>query len=184
MKAFYRLGPFFVLPLACSALFAADDPVAPGPGFAGDRYAGLWTKSPFAIATPDIPASSTDYQLVGIAQFDGITYVNLIERQPPQEHFVLTSAKSVKNLTLVSVNHGKTAGDSSAVISRNGEMLTLKLEAAPVAGAGPGAPPMTMPMPAPVVMPGQVYQPTPFGIPPHVRVHRPLINVPPPPPSQ
>jgi hypothetical protein len=153
----------------------AGDAALPAPGFAGDRYAALWTKSPFAIATPEAAATSTDYSLVGLAQFGGVTYVSLIDKQT-QEHFVLTNDKPVRNLTLVSISHGSD-GDS-VVIQRNGEMLTLKQET----GAAPGAP-SEMPRPldnAPLSNVGGVVS-RPNMLRPSVRFHRPVIVIPPPP---
>jgi len=158
----------------------------PGSGFNGDRYTTLWTKSPFAIATPEAAAASQDYQLVGLAQFDGVSYASLIDKQT-QEHFVLSSDKPVKSLTLISVAHSTEGG--SAVIQRNGEILTLKQEGAPLAALG--QPPMpvnvqgAMPMSTfPTInrsvggMPGNF-----FNRPP-VRIHHLPITVPPSPPPQ
>jgi len=165
-----------VIGFASMAVAEADpNSDLPGPGLPGDRYISLWTKSPFSIATPEAAATSTDYSLVGIAQFDGVTYVSLIEKQS-QEHFVLTSAKPVRNLTLVSVAHG-TSG-ASAVIQRNGETLTLQQDQAPPsAGALPQAP---MPPPGPngLSSVGGVIPPA-YIAPPPVRRHRLPIFVPP-----
>jgi hypothetical protein len=176
---------FFAVGLLGVSLFAragaADSPATPGPGFPGDRYANLWTKSPFAIATSDAPATSADYQLVGMAQFDGVSYVSLIDKQT-QEHFVLASDKSVKNLTLVSISHG-TSG-ALAVIQRNGESLTLKQEEASAtapAGETPVPDPgRTLPQANPSV--GGVALP--FSRRPPVHIHRTVIVVPPRPTPQ
>jgi hypothetical protein len=157
-------------------LAAADDAATPGQGFSGDRYANLWTKSPFAIATPDAPSTSADYQLVGMAQFDGVSYASLVDRQT-QEHFVLASDKPVKNLTLISISHG--ASGALAVIQRNGETLTLKQEEAPAVTA-----------PAPDSTPPRILNPSvggvamPFFRRPPVHIHRPTIVIPPRPTSQ
>jgi hypothetical protein len=163
-------------------------PALPGPAFDGNRYANLWTQSPFAIATPDAPAASADYQLVGLAQFDGISYASLIEKQS-QEHFVLASDKPVRNLKLVSISRGPSG--ASAIVLRNGESLTLHQEEAPPGIAPPGMPmPMPALMGAPVFQPGMTVSPnpsvggmTPAQWPPRARIHR-IIHVPPsPPPS-
>jgi hypothetical protein len=189
---FFSMSAVLLLALASPLLFAADNATMPGSGFAGDRYAGLWTKSPFAIATPDAPAASADYQLVGIAQFDGISYASLVNRQT-QEHFVVTSEKPFKNLTLVSITPGKGGSTTSAVVQRNGQPLTLTLEQAPAAVPGaPGQPPPNMGMPGMPAQPialaptlfnnpsvGGVNYPN-MGMPPHPRIHRPPIFVPPP----
>jgi hypothetical protein len=178
----------FVL-LQVSAAVADTDPPLPSSGFNGDRYSTLWTKSPFAIATPEAAAATQDYQLVGLAQFDGVSYASLIDKQT-QEHFIVTSEKPVKNLTLISVQHDSHGG--SAVIGRNGEQLVLHEEDAPPTtasiqppGPGPvpggltfGAPNGPRPSSNPSV--GGMISPA-FNPPPRVRIHRPLIIVPPPP---
>jgi hypothetical protein len=182
---------------------AASPSPTPGPGFVGDRYASLWTKSPFAIATPDAPAATTDYALVGIAQFDGVSYASLIEKQS-QEHFVVSSDKPYKNLKLVSISRGKGDAATSAVIDRNGESLTLTLEqpsaAATVPGSGINIPPPMPPgsanasvggaqgaaNPPPGIAAGNPSvggMPATYLTPPPVRIHRPRINIPPPPPQ-
>jgi hypothetical protein len=158
---------------------AADDAATPGPGFSGDRYANLWTKSPFAIATPDAPTTSADYQLVGMAQFDGVSYASLVDRQT-QEHFVLASDKPVKNLTLVSISHG-TSG-ALAVIQRNGETLTLKQEEAPAADAAAPQAALNRVLPQANPSVGGVVSPI-FRRPP-VHIHRTVIVVPPRPTSE
>jgi hypothetical protein len=153
----------------------AGDSALPAAGFSGDRYASLWTKSPFAIATPEAAAGSTDYALVGLAQFDGISYASLIDKQS-QEHFVLASDKPVRNLTLVSIS--RQPSGATAVIRRNGEVLSLKLEnVAPPTNGGPPQNPQGFPMAMPNGN-GMINQPV-FR--PPVRFHRPLIRVPPPP---
>jgi hypothetical protein len=172
---------------AGAALLVQADtpPTLPGPGFSADRYATLWTQSPFAIATPDGPAATQDYQLVGMAQFDGVSYVSLVDKQS-NEHFVLGSDKPVKNLKLVSISHG-TGGSGTAVILRNGETLTLQQEqaAAPVAANSPLAGPSNgVPIPVfPQVNPSVGGVRPVFFHRPLVRIHRPPVVVPPPPGS-
>jgi hypothetical protein len=178
---------FFVLAAAlllAAPAWADDAPALPGPGFDGDHYADLWTKSPFAIATADAPPTSQDYELVGMAQFDGISYVSLVEKES-SKHFTLTSEKPVDNIKLVSISHGPNG--ASAVILRNGESLTLQEEQAP---AQPASMPMILagqtgtsyfmrPSPNPSVG-GMV----PANLPPRAHFHRPLIHIPLPPPSR
>ena len=161
------------------------DSALPSGGFSGDRYTVLWTKSPFAIATAEAAPESADYQLVGLAQFDGISYANLVVKQT-QEHFVLSSQKSEKNLTLVSIRHDVQGG--SAVIQRNGERLVLQ-ETIASATAPPAD--MNAAVPTPGAVPGMSINPSVGGIispansyPPHVRIHRPVIVIPPRPPNQ
>lgn len=132
-----------------------DDDVLPGNGFSASRYEVLWTKSPFAVATAEAAPESPDYALKGAAQFDGVSYVTLIDKKS-QEHFLLSSEKPVRGLKLLSLARGKTAADTAAVIDRNGESLTLKLDISDtsfpaggnvVAGQTPNAPPPQIPMP-------------------------------------
>jgi hypothetical protein len=188
MKAF----PGFILAavaiILVSRAHAAPDPDLPGLGFDSGRYAGLWTKSPFAIATPDAPAASEDYELVGMAQFDGISYVTLIDKQN-QDHLILASDKPLKDprhnldLQLVSIAHG--TGGASAILLRNGESMTLQEEQA---SASSGAP--ALPQPIEIVQQQAMVpsdNPSVGGfvpassLPPAVRFHRRLIHVPPPP---
>jgi hypothetical protein len=186
-------GAAAALLASCAWAAAAPAPVAlPGAAFDGDRYASLWTKSPFAVATPDAPAASEDYALVGVAQFDGISYVSLIDKQTQGDHFVLSSDKPIKDakhnldLKLVSISRGP--GGASAVVQRNGESLTLHQEAAPAASMSPAMP---MPGGIPLPQPGLVPSPNPsiggvvpgYNLPPRARFHRFPIRVPPPPPQ-
>jgi len=186
----------------------ADEAVLPGSGFAVSRYQALWTKSPFSVASPEAVTSSPDYSLVGLSRFDGISYASLIEKQT-QEHFLLTSDKPVKGLTLVSVSQGHGAGNSSAVVQRGAESLTLKLEQVaftpppnPVNGipaaasnligsnvSGSAVPQIPMPGTVPQIpMPGSGPAPgmAPGVAPPPAAFHRRPIHIPPPPsaPSQ
>lgn len=170
----------------------ADDASLPGDGFAAEHYEKLWTQSPFAVASADSAATpeSSDYQIVGIARFDGVSYASLIDKQS-QEHFLLSDAKPIRGLKLISITEGKTTAESFAVVQKNGESLTLKLEppaTGPVASV-PGMPPQ-IPMPNPAIavpqipMPGTgVSQPgmEPPHPPPAVNFRRRLIRVPPPP---
>jgi hypothetical protein len=172
---------FLALSLSARAVFAVDAAL-PGAGFNGDRYETLWTKSPFAIATPEAGATSTDYQLVGMAQFDGVSYASLIDQQT-SEHFVLTSEKPVKNLTLVALHHD--ANGASAVIERQGERLVLHEDNAAPPPAPAAAPMATVPMIAmPPGFPGGIRNSPVGGVvmaPPQAHTHRPLIVVSPPP---
>lgn len=181
-EIFAGLAIMLASPVAWAAPVSASSAV-PGPAFDGGRYANLWTKSPFAVATPDASsATSADYQLVGLAQFDGISYASLIEKQS-QEHFILASNKPVKDLKLVSVSRGPNGG--SAVVMHNGESLILREEAAPLDAGSTAAlrtiipPPGMMPSPNPAV--GGLVPAN--RLPPRARLHH-LIRVPPPPPSQ
>ena len=167
---------------------SAVDPTLPASGFSSDRYTGLWTKSPFAVATPDDATSTTgDYQLVGLARFDGVSYASLIDKSNG-EHFVLASDKPVRNLTLVSVSRDST-GVGSIVMEHNGEILSLRQEqtaSPPLAdSASPGlARPMPQfALPANPSVGGVI--PRSYMLPRRARDHRPPIVVPPqPPPSQ
>ena len=169
----------------------ADDPVVPGAGFPASRYEALWTKSPFAVATSEVVAeSSPDYMLVGFAQVDGISYASLIERQN-QEHFLISSDKPTKGITLTSITRGHDGSDTYAVVKKDGQSITLKLEQLPATAAVPGAPTVNIPMPGSmtpqILMPGAG---VPFPnagstrplIPP--RVHLPPIHLPPKPAQQ
>jgi hypothetical protein len=163
----------FLIVLAWSAGVAvAANSSLPGAGFTGDRYRALWTKSPFAIATAEAGSTSTDFELVGMAEFDGVSYASLVDKHT-QEHFVLTSEKPVKDLTLLSLR--RDANGASAVIERQGEQLVLREENAaptPAAIAAASGPPQLTNVP-----PG--WNPARFAMPPEARFHRPRIVVPP-----
>lgn len=159
-----------------------NDPAA-HQGYAPQRYEDLWTKSPFAVETPDeVVTDSADYSLVGVAQLGGVTYASLIEKQN-QAHLLVSSDKPLGGLTLNTVSN-KPDG-IYVTFTRDGQPLTLKLEAAATAGtAQPGvnAVPnmpmtqMTQPGAQNIPMPGSF---NPAMARPLIRIRRPLIHVPP-----
>jgi hypothetical protein len=163
-----------------------DDGTVSHQGYTQARYETLWTRSPFAVETPEAAPDSPDYSLVGVAEVEGVTYASLIQKQNG-EHFLISSAKPERGLQLTSIKRGKGEGDdTTATISRNGEILSLKLEQGPMTAPGsmPGAGSVaTMPgsltpqLVSPVIpMPGStMQQPTR----PLIRIHRPPIHVPP-----
>jgi len=164
---------------------AEDESVVPSEGFAAPRYEALWSKSPFAVASPEGVQESPDYSLVGIAQFDGVTYASLIDKKN-QDRILVATGKPANGLTLVSVTRGHDANGTTAVLQKNGQTITLKLEqAAAVAtngmpGGAPspqGAPPAIPMLP----MPGSGGEYSGGGGPPRSRFRHPLISVPPPP---
>jgi len=163
-----------------------DEAAVAHQGYSASRYQSLWTQSPFAVETPeDDPAESADYALVGVAQIDGVSYASLIEKQN-QDHLLISSDKPTNGLTLNSITH-KAGGDTYATLTRDGQPLTLKLEAlaanAGLQGGGVNinAPPMPGTM-APntfvtpnIPMPGTGSQ----SVRPLIRIRRPIIHVPP-----
>ncbi len=160
-----------------SSKVQADTPAVVEEAYPAEHYAGLWTTSPFAVASPDAGESSPDYALVGAAQFDGVFYANIVDKQN-QEHFLVTSQAPVRGLTLVSVSHGLGSGQTVAVLQKNGQTLNLKLETEAPAGT-----PAVAPMPQ-IPMPGVVMPNTPVvNRPPPVLHRMPFvrITVPPPP---
>jgi len=183
--------PIFFLVLAGSlALTAkpvsADDSAAPGEGFSASRYEPLWTKSPFAVASAEAVEESPDYILVGFAQVEGVSYASLIERQS-QEHFLISTEKPVRGLTLTSITQGHNGSDTYIVMQKDGQPITLKLEQVPVASAPGTVPgeqaastiPMPSPMTAPLPMPGTGNpSPTAISTRPLIRIHRPQIHLP------
>jgi hypothetical protein len=104
----------------------ADSPV-PGEGFTPDHYEPLWTKSPFAVASADAPATSPDFKLEGLGRTDGISYAVILDTGN-NDHFIVTTEKPVRGVTLVSISHGRDPSETSAIIKKDGEPLTLKLE--------------------------------------------------------
>ena len=128
---------------------AGDVPAMPGEGFPASRYETLWTKSPFAVETPEAAQGSPDYQLVGIARFDGVSYASLIETQT-QQHFLLSSDQPVRGLTLISITRGQGPAGNQVIVQKNGQQITLHQDTSNT-GPGPGqsAPPGVAPAPAP-----------------------------------
>jgi hypothetical protein len=175
-------------PAATTAAATPDDAVAAHQGYAPPRYQELWTKSPFAVETPDENVTeSAEYSLVGVAQLDGVTYASLIEKQN-QNHILLSSDKPLNGLSLSAVT--KKDDGTYATLSRNGELITLKLE---TASSGGGVLPSMVPAqyPTPFMpggnQPGGVGQNIPMpgnfnpaSARPLIRIRRPLIHVPPP----
>jgi hypothetical protein len=198
----------FLLPLliALLAVARADDTDAnapapakplppPGPvdeatvahtGYQAARYEPLWTHSPFSVETPeDDTTQSAEYSLVGVAQIDGVSYANLVEKQN-QNHFLISSDKTINGLMLTAVTHR--GGDIYATITHNGEVLSLKLES----GGGATAPVLPPPMPngmpvsampnglPPGIMPQNIPMPNANPMPatrPLIRIHRPTVRI-------
>jgi hypothetical protein len=137
-----------VMITATGSIARADEKPLPGNGFPSSRYEALWDKSPFAVASTEASApSSPDYSLVGIAEFDGTSYASLIETGS-HEHFLLSSGQEARGLKLLSVTQGKGPDGTVAVVEKNGQSLTLKLESAP-----PASPPGIANVPAMTLTP-------------------------------
>jgi len=179
------------------ALHAQDATPAPAPapatpddndpashqGYAPQRYEELWTKSPFAVETPDTQVTDTaEYSLVGVAKLGDVTYVSLVQKQS-QAHLLVSSDKPLGDLKLDSVDN-KSDG-IYANLTQNGSPLTLKLvETTPQAGS-PAPTPGPMgnvfsPVPSPasgqnIPMPGTF---NPSQARPLIRIRRPIIHVP------
>jgi len=103
------------------------------------RYEALWTKSPFSVATarrrltrPTIPGRRRTH--------GRHSYVNVVDKQSG-EHFIVTSDKPARGLTLVSVSRGQGAGDASAIMKKDtGEAITSSLRNRPSPVAQPRSP--------------------------------------------
>jgi hypothetical protein len=150
------IRPFLFLSLALlgAGLTARADTPLPGNGFDASHYEALWTKSPFAVASAEDPVASPDYSLLGLARIDGVNYASVLDKAT-NEHFLVSTDKPAHGLTLVSVNRGTNADDTSAVVKRGEEAITLKLEQAPQGGA-PAMPMANAPPP-------MLTSPTQFG---------------------
>lgn len=156
-----------------------DSNVLPGGAFDSSRYHSLWEESPFAVATP-VAVESVEYSLVGAAQFDGIAYASVIDKQS-QEHFVVTSSTPSHGLTLVNLIRGQDVASTFANLQKNGGMLKLKLETT----ASPGS----MPIPSSVSVvavptaPQVLYSSGARRGPPRARIFTPPVFIPRPPPN-
>jgi hypothetical protein len=182
------LGGVIALAVLPQTVAADNDASLPGNGFPASRYETLWLKSPFSVASADGSApESPDYSLVGIAEFDGISYASLIDKKNNQEHFLISSDQDSHGLKLVSVTRGQNANGTMATLQKNGEPLTLKLDIS--AGSATAGGPGTSAIPTPVLqMPGATPMPTPArpdyfapGQPPPVTYRPHMIAIPPPP---
>ena len=163
--------------ILCVRAVAADADL-PGPPFNSDRYAPLWENSPFAVATP-VAVESEQYFLVGVAQFDGVSYASIVDRQT-QAHFVVTNTTPNHGMKLVSLTHGQDAASTSATIDKDGSLLRLKLDTGSAGGmpSGPAiATPVSTPMFAHPVQP-VLFQNRFRRFPPHPRILVPPIYVP------
>jgi len=162
------------------------EPGAPSAGFPASRYEALWTKSPFSVATSedDSSVTSPDYMLVGVSNIDGISYASVVEKQN-QEHFLISSDKPTRGMTVTSITRNHDNSDTFAVVQKDGQSLTLKLEQAPA--AQPGVAVASGNVPGPQIMSPQIPMPgavQPTNAPFTIRFHRPLINLPPRPGQQ
>ncbi len=188
--------PRFYFPLTVGFLVLfnsvvwADEPTLPGTGWPASRYEALWTKSPFAVATPETGPDSPDYSLWGIAQIDGISYASVTNKQN-SEHYLLATDKPDHGLTLVSIKRGADTSGTVAVVQKDGQLITLKLEQAPPPMAGANAS-SGMPLPNSPPQPGN---PNPANLmagggnnfgrppgagPPPVSRRFPMVHAPPP----
>jgi hypothetical protein len=172
-------------PAAPAPTATDDNDPAAHQGYEPPRYEDLWTKSPFAVETPDTQVTeSAEYSFVGVAQLGNVTYVSLVQKQN-QAHLLVTSDKPLGDLKLDSISN-KSDG-VYASFTQNGQPLTLKLETAPAgapqASAAPatGMPAMFNPTGVPgaggqnIPMPGSF---NPSTARPLIRIRRPLIHVP------
>lgn len=169
---------------------ASNAPAAPGDdasaehnGFPPTRYEQLWSKSPFAVETPDaVTTDSADYALVGVAQLGNVTYASLVDKHT-NSHILVSSDKPLGNLSVTAVT--KRSDGIYVSLTQSGSPLTLKLESAPATSAPvPGATAFGGPTPTAmpnIPMPGAQNQ---QFLPPRIRIHRPLIHLPPRYPNQ
>jgi len=184
-------GPAAPAPTATPTATDDNDPAA-HQGYEPPRYEDLWTKSPFAVETPDTQVTeSAEYSFVGVAQLGNITYVSLVQKQN-QAHLLVTSDKPLGDLKLDSISNKPDGVYAS--FTQNGQPLTLKLETAPagVPQANYAAPAQNVAMPGskpmmfnPSGVPGAGGQniPMPGSFNPStarplIRIRRPLIHVP------
>jgi hypothetical protein len=176
-------GSLFCAVLLPQIAGAGDTPALPGNGFPASRYEVLWTKSPFAVASPDGSApESPDFSLVGIAEFDGISYASIINKKD-REHYLVSSDKDAGGLKLISITRGSDAAGTMALLQRNGAPLTLKLDTSdalnPAGQPTPNVPQPNFPLTNPLSPPSRFPSFAPGTVPPPV-VYRPhMIRIPP-----
>ena len=175
-------------PAAPAPTATDDNDPAAHQGYEPPRYEDLWTKSPFAVETPDTQVTeSADYSFVGVAQIRGVTFVSLVQKQN-QAHLLITSDQPLGSLKLDSISNKPDGVYAS--FTQNGQPLTLKLETAQAGGApqanatpppGGNMPLLFNPPGVPaaggqnIPMPGSF---NPSTARPLIRIRRPLIHVP------
>jgi hypothetical protein len=169
-------------PAATTSSAPSTNSAVPVAGFDSSRYEALWTKSPFAVATSeDATETSPDYMLVGIANIGGVSYASVIERQT-QEHFLISSDQTIRGLQLTSITRSSDGSDSFAMVQKDGQSITLKLEQAPAAQPGAalagGAEGAAQVMTPQIPMPGAGAGFSGASVRPFARFHRPLIHLP------
>jgi hypothetical protein len=163
-----------------------DDAAVAHQGYPATRYESLWTKSPFAVETPDEAVQeSIDYTLVGVMQLEGVTYASLIATRD-QSRKLIRSDKVTDGLIVKGVTR-KENGDTFATVNRDGQPLELKLqtsESGPVGGnVVINGPAVNVPMPGsftpniPMPGAGNAGGAGP-SVRPLIRIHRPIIHVP------
>ena len=178
-----RASLFLLAVLTAWPLMRADDGGLPSGAFDASRYSLLWETSPFAVASP-VAVESVQYSLVGAAEFEGVSYASIIDKQS-QNHFVVTSKTPSHGLSMVSLTHGSSPGSVSATLQSSGGILKLALDTttAPLVAPQPVNTAPTMPMPgmSPGVNPNMLPL---FRRRPHAaQIFTPPIVVPQPPPS-
>ena len=109
------------------------DDSLPGAGFDAQRYDSLATNSPFSVAAPEAGETSPEYQLVGIAHFDGTDYASVIDKQTNDRLLLWRGKESPRDasssaVALISITEGKSGGESSALVVCNGQRMLLKIE--------------------------------------------------------
>jgi hypothetical protein len=117
------------------------------------RYSALWTRSPFQLESIAPTALSEGigqrYALTGIAQIDGEPIVFVMDRGT-QERSMVKKDGSKSGLALVQIDVQQKYADSTATVRLDGEVGTLKFDAAAV----PAAPQMAMPTAPRPIQPG------------------------------
>ncbi len=94
-------------------------------------------------------APSFPYALVGVSRFDGVSYVNLLDRQTG-EHWLLATNQPVKGLVLDSVLTDSATSGPSAIVRYAGEPLLLKLDGSATPASATLPPSVVPPSPYPV----------------------------------
>jgi hypothetical protein len=125
------------------------------------------------VETPDTTTTeSADYALAGVAQLGDVIYASLVDKHT-NDHILVSSDKPLGDLSVTSVS--KRADGIYVSLTHGGEPLTLKLEGTTAAPGGSPGVANTSLMPN-IPMPGAQTQ---QFLPPRIRVHRPLIHLPP-----
>jgi hypothetical protein len=148
----------------CGAAARAEEKAVPQ-GYAVERYAALWERSPFttASAVEDAPPAAAKLALAGLARIGSEDTVTVLNKES-QERIIVTQTPNAQGYKLVSVEPNADPlkvvvtllkGDESIKVRFDPTLLAAQSKTAPPPGQNPlpNANPLGMPTAMPVARP-------------------------------